>query len=161
GEICSKNGKAYGHGDISVENALKVSCNDVFAKVGAKIGYDKMVRYMEKMGLFKPVFNLKGENRNEASGVKPTEENSMNNISIGQTIMVTPVQMAGLYNTVVNNGIYIKPTIVESIIDNNDNVVKEFKEKSTRIFSETAAKISQETMSKVIWEGSGFEAKVE
>lgn len=161
GEICSKNGKAYGHGDISVEDALKVSCNDVFAKVGAKIGYDKMMAYMEKMGLFKPVFNLKGENRNEASGVKPTEENSMNNISIGQTIMVTPVQMVGLYNTVVNNGVYIKPTIVESIIDNNDNVVKEFKEKSARVFSETAAKISQETMSKVIWEGSGFEAKVE
>lgn len=161
GEICSKDGKPYGHGDLSVEDALKVSCNDVFAKVGAKVGYDEMMTYLEKMGLFESVLNIKGENRNEASGVKPTVENSMNNISIGQTIMVTPVQMAGLYNTVVNDGVYIKPTIVESIVDDNDNIIKEFKEDQVRVFSQTAARLAQETMSKVIWEGSGFEAKVE
>lgn len=161
GEICQKDGKPYGHGDLSVEDALKVSCNDIFAKVGMKIGYNDMMTYLEKMGLFKPVLNIKGENKNEAFGVKPTIENSMNNISIGQTIMVTPIQMVGLYNTVVNDGVYIKPTIVESIVDNKDNVVKEFKGEEKRIFSETAARLSQETMSKVIWEGSGFEAKVE
>ncbi len=161
GEICSKNGKSYAHGMLSVEDALKVSCNDVFAKVGGNIGYSNMIEYLSKMGLFKPVLNLKGENRNEASGVKPTFENSMNNISIGQTIMVTPIQMAGLYNTVANDGVYIKPTIVEAIIDDDDNIVKEFKEEEKRIFSETASKLTQETMSKVIWEGSGFEAKVE
>ena len=161
GEICSKNGEPYAHGLLSVEDALKVSCNDVFAKVGLEIGYSDMIDYLTKMGLFQPVLNLKGENRNEASGVKPTLENSMNNISIGQTVVVTPVQMAGLYNTVANNGVYIKPTIIEAIVDDNDNVVKEFKESETRVFSETAAKLTQETMSKVIWEGSGFEAKVE
>ncbi|MGG7144936.1 penicillin-binding transpeptidase domain-containing protein [Clostridium nigeriense] len=161
GEICTKDGKPYAHGLLSVEDALKVSCNDVFAKVGTEIGYSDMMDYLSNMGLFKPVLNIKGENRNEASGVKPTLENSMNNISIGQTVVVTPVQMAGLYNTVVNDGIYIKPSIVEEIVGDNDEVVDEFKGNETRIFSETAARLTQETMSKVIWEGSGFEAKVE
>lgn len=161
GEICSKDGKPYAHGDLSVEDALKISCNDVFAKVGQKVGYNEMMTYLEKMGLFKPVLNIKGDNRNEAFGVKPTIENSMNNISIGQTIMVTPIQMAGLYNTVVNDGVYIKPTIVEEIVDENDNVIKEFKEEQIRVLSQTSARLAQETMSKVIWEGSGFEAKVE
>ncbi|WP_459836546.1 penicillin-binding transpeptidase domain-containing protein [Clostridium carnis] len=160
GVICSKNGKPYSHGALSIEGALKVSCNDIFAKVGALIGYDRMMNYLEKMGLFKPVLNLKGENRTEAKGVKPTPEDSMNNISIGQTVMVTPVQMAGLYNTVVNDGVYIKPNIIESIVDDNDNILKEIKNEQVRVFSQTAAKISQDTMSKVIWEGSGFEAKV-
>lgn len=161
GEICMKDGKPYGHGALSVEDALKVSCNDVFAKVGNKIGYSYMMDYLNNMGLFKPVLNLKGDNRNEASGVKPTLENSMNNIAIGQTIMVTPIQMAGLYNTIINNGIYNKPTIVEAIVDDNNNVIEEFNSKGNRIFSETAAKLTKETMTKVIWEGSGFEAKVE
>ena len=156
GEICT-----HTHGLLSVEDALKVSCNDIFAKIGGDIGYNDMVDYLSKMGLFKPVINLKGENRNEASGIKPTLENSMNNISIGQTIMVTPVQMAALYNTVVNDGVYIKPTIVEAIIDENDELVKDFTESENRIFSETAAKLAQESMIKVIWEGSGFEAKVD
>lgn len=161
GEICMKDGKPYSHGTLSVEDALKVSCNDVFAKVGNKIGYSDMIDYLNNMGLFEPVLNLKGDNRNEALGVKPTLENSMNNIAIGQTIMVTPIQMVGLYNTVINNGIYNKPTIVEAIVDDNNNVIEEFNSKETRIFSETASKLTKETMSKVIWEGSGFEAKVE
>lgn len=162
GEICMKDGKPYSHGTLSVEDALKVSCNDVFAKVGNKIGYSNMMDYLNNMRLFEPVLNLKGDNRNEASGVKPTLENSMNNIAIGQTVMVTPIQMAGLYNTVINNGIYNKPTIVEAIVDDyNNNVIEEFNSKETRIFSETASKLTKETMSKVIWEGSGFEAKVE
>ncbi|NLL30994.1 MAG: penicillin-binding protein 2, partial [Clostridiales bacterium] len=146
---------------LSVEDALKISCNDVFAKVGNIIGYDEMMKYLENMGLFKTVLNLKGDNRNEAAGSKPSVEDSMNNISIGQTTIVTPIQMAGLYNTIVNDGIYIKPTIVEAIIDNEDNIIKEFKEKETRIFSETAAKLAQNSLQKVISEGSGFEAKVE
>lgn len=161
GEICTKDGKPYSHGLLSVEDALKVSCNDVFAKVGGEIGYSDMIDYLSKMGLFKPVINLQGENRNEAKGVKPTLENGMNNISIGQTIMVTPVQMAGLYNTVVNDGVYIKPSIVEAIVDDNDKELEVFNESENRIFSETAAKLAQESMSKVIWEGSGFEAKVD
>ncbi|MFU7516201.1 penicillin-binding transpeptidase domain-containing protein [Clostridium sp. HCS.1] len=161
GEICTKDGKPYSHGLLSVEDALKVSCNDVFAKVGGEIGYSDMMDYLSKMGLFKPVINLQGENRNEAKGVKPTLENGMNNISIGQTIMVTPVQMAGLYNTVVNDGVYIKPSIVEAIVDDNDKELEVFNESENRIFSETAAKLAQESMSKVIWEGSGFEAKVD
>ena len=160
GEICQKNGKPHGHGPLSVEDALKISCNDVFAKVGNIIGYDEMMKYLENMGLFKTVLNLKGDNRNEVAGSKPSVEDSMNNISIGQTTIVTPIQMAGLYNTIVNDGIYIKPTIVEAIIDNEDNIIKEFKEKKQE-FLVKQQQISSELLTKVISEGSGFEAKVE
>lgn len=161
GNICSKNGKPYGHGLISVEEALKVSCNDVFAQVGQKIGYEDMMKYLDKMNLFKQVLGINGENRIEASGVRPKEEDSMNNISIGQITLVTPIQMAGLYNTIANNGVYIKPSILEAIVDNDGNVIEEFKEDEVRVFSETAAKLTKENMAKVIFEGSGYEAKVE
>ena len=161
GNICSKDGKPYGHGLLSVEDALKISCNDIFAQVGQKIGYQDMMKYLDKMNFFKPVLGLKGENRTEASGVRPKEEDSMNNISIGQITLVTPLQMAGLYNTVANNGVYIKPSILEAIVDDDGNIIEEFKENEVRVFSETAAKLAKENMRKVIFEGSGYEAKVE
>lgn len=161
GAICSKDGKPYGHGNLSVEDAIKISCNDVTAKVGKLAGYDEIMAYSEKMGLFKSVLNIKGENTNEATGMKPSKEAGINNISIGQTILVTPVQMAGVYNTIANDGVYVKPTLVEEILDKNDNVVKKFENEPERVFSQTTAKITQETLGKVIWEGSGFEAKVE
>ena len=156
GNICTKV-----HGVLSVEDALKISCNDVFAKVGQKIGYEDMMKYLEKMNFFKPVLGLKGENRTEASGVKPKEEDSMNNISIGQITLVTPLQMASAYNTIANDGVYIKPSILEAIVDDDGNIIEEFKEDEVRVFSETAAKLAKENMTKVIFEGSGYEAKVE
>lgn len=161
GNICSKNGKPYGHGLLSVEDALKISCNDVFAQVGQKIGYQDMMKYLDKMNFFKPVLGLKGENRTEASGVRPKEEDSMNNISIGQITLVTPLQMAGLYNTIANDGVYVKPSILEAIVDDDGNTIEQFKANEVRVFSETAAKLAKENMSKVIFEGSGYEAKVE
>lgn len=156
GNICTKE-----HGWLSVEDALKISCNDVFAQVGQKIGYQDMMKYLDKMNFFKPVLGLKGENRTEASGVRPKEEGSMNNISIGQITLVTPLQMAGLYNTIANNGVYVKPTILEAIVDDDGNTIEQFKENEVRVFSETAAKLAKENMRKVIFEGSGYEAKVE
>lgn len=161
GEICSKDGKPYGHGNLSVEDAIKISCNDVTAQVGGLAGYEKLMEYSEKMGLFESVLNIQGENRNEATGIKPKKEDGVNNISIGQTILVTPLQMAGVYNTIANDGVYIKPTLVEEIIDKDDNTVYKFENEPVRVFSQTTAKITQETLGKVIWEGSGFEAKVE
>lgn len=161
GEICTKDGKPYGHGNLSVEDAIKISCNDITAKVGRLVGYEKIMEYSEKMGLFNRVLNIQGENRNEATGVKPDKDAGINNISIGQTIMITPLQMAGVYNTIANDGLYVKQTLVEEIIDKDDKTVKKFENEPIRVFSQTAAKITQETLGKVIWEGSGFEAKVE
>lgn len=160
GDICTKDGKPYGHGNLSVEDAVKISCNDIIAKVGELVGYEKIMEYGVKMGLFDRVLNIQGNGRNEAIGVKPEKSDGVSNISIGQTIMVTPIQMAGVYNTIANDGLYIKPTLVEEIIDKDDNTVKKFENETVRVFSETAAKITQDTLRKVIWEGSGFEAKV-
>lgn len=160
GEICNKNGEPYAHGTLSVESAIKISCNDITSKVGRLVGYDEIMKYSEKMGLFSRVLNIQGENSNEATGVKPSIDEGINNISIGQTIMVTPLQMAGVYNTIANDGVYVKQTLVEDILDKDNNVIKEFKNEPMRVFSKTTAKITQETLQKVIWEGSGYEAKV-
>ncbi len=85
------------------------------------------MEYSEKMGLFNRVLNIQGENRNEAAGIKPPKEAGINNISIGQTIMVTPLQMAGVYNTIANDGVYVKQTLVEEIVNKDGKTVKKFK----------------------------------
>ncbi len=255
GKICTKLGEQYAHGDLTVDEALQVSCNDIFAKVGelsgyenmieyteklglyqkilglsgenltvdealqvscndifAKVGelsgYENMIEYTEKLGLYQKILGLSGENKEEAAGVKATYEDGVSNFSIGQCVTVTPLQIAGAINAVVNDGVYIKPTIIDSIIDNDDNEVEhiEVEGKSVtvtplqiagainavvndgvyikptiidsiidnddnevehievegkRVFSETTAKIVQDSMTNVIWKGTGYEAKVE
>lgn len=161
GDICTKNGEAYGHGTLTVQEALNVSCNEVFAQIGTIVGYDKMMEYCKNLGLFSNVLNLQGERKNEAIGTMPKSSDSMNNISIGQVSTVTPLQMAGVMGTIANDGIYTKPTIVEEIVDKDDNVVKKYEGEQRRVFSETTAKIVQQSMREVISMGSAYEAKVD
>lgn len=155
GKICKEK-----HGNLTIEQAFEKSCNDIFAEIGAKVGYEKLMKYSEAQGLYNSILNFKDENREEAKGVKPEKEAGLNNISIGQCMNVTPVQMLGAINTIVNNGIYEKPYIVEGIVDKDDNVVKEFKAEKKKIYSETSAKLIKNSMRQVVIKGTGIKAYI-
>jgi len=150
--------KAYGK--LSVEQAFEKSCNDIFAEIGSMVGYEKLMEYSKALGLYDRVLNFEGGNTNEAKGVKPSEEAGLNNISIGQCMNVTPVQMLGAINTITNNGVYEKPYIVEGILDKDDNMVKEFKTDEKRIYSETTAKLIKNAMRQVVIKGTGVKAYI-
>lgn len=149
------------HGSISVENAFEISCNDIFGQIGAKIGYDKIMEYSKKLGLYDRVLRLKDLDKNEAVGLMPNQEAGLNNISIGQCMNVTPLQMAGAINTIVNNGVYIRPFIVESILDKDNNVIKRMDTEKFRVYSETTSKIVKNAMRNVVLKGTGTRAAVQ
>lgn len=150
--------KAYGK--LSVEQAFEKSCNDIFAEIGSMVGYEKLMEYSEAQGLYGRVLGIEGGNKNEAQGVKPSEDAGINNISIGQCMNVTPVQMLGAINTITNNGVYEKPYIVESILDKDENTVKKFDTDKIRIYSETTAKLIKNSMKQVVIKGTGVKAYI-
>lgn len=148
-------------GRLTVEEAFEKSSNDVFAQIGSKVGYDKLMEYSKSQGLFNRVLDLEGNNKNEAKGIMPTEDLGINNISIGQCMNVTPIQMIGAINTVINNGIYVKPYIIEDILDKDDNVVHEFKTEERKVYSETTAKLIKNAMKQVVNKGTGIKAHID
>ena len=74
---------------------------------------------------------------------------------------VSPIQMLGAINTFVNDGIYVKPYIIEGILDNDDKVVKEYETKKERIFTQTTSKIVKNGMKEVVLNGTGVNAFVQ
>ncbi|WP_310937521.1 penicillin-binding transpeptidase domain-containing protein [Clostridium sp. SHJSY1] len=156
GHICKT-----AHGNLTLQDALVKSCNDCIAKVGNELGYDKIMEYSKKMGLFSRVLNIEGDGRNEAEGEIPKEEAGLNNISIGQCLTVSPLQILGATNTIVNNGVYVKPYIIESTVDNEDNVIEEFETEKHKVYSETTSKLMQKAMVEVVNRGTGVNAKVD
>lgn len=156
GKMCERGS----HGTITVREGLIKSCNEVFGVIGAKVGYDDLMEYSEKMGLYKSVLNLKGEGKNETEGVKPLKSESMSLISIGQSMNTSPIQMLGAINTFVNNGIYVKPYILEEIQDSNDETVKKYTTEKEKIFTETTSKIVKNGMVEVVNSGTGKSASV-
>ncbi|AOR24911.1 peptidoglycan D,D-transpeptidase FtsI family protein [Clostridium taeniosporum] len=157
---CNSNICRVNHGTLTVRNALVKSCNDIFGKIGSLVGYDKLMEYSKKQGLYSRVLNLEGENKNETSGIQPKEEAGMNNISIGQCMNVSPIQMLGAVNTIVNNGVYVKPYLVESILDKDDNAVKEFKSDRKKIYSEITSRLVKDAMKEVVLKGTGIKAYI-
>ena len=161
GVICSNGGKSYAHGNLTVNQAFEVSCNDVFAKIGQLIGYEKMLKYTTNLGLYNKVLGLAGENREEAVGVMPKPSDGISNFAIGQCVTVTPLQISGAINAVVNDGIYIKPSLIEAIVDEDNNVIENIQNEQNRIFTSTTSKLVKNSMHDVIWQGTGSAAKIE
>lgn len=156
GRIC----KSGAHGNLTLESALIISCNDCFAKVGEKLGYNNILKYAKDSGLFSKVLDISGEGTNETIGSEPDIEAGIDNISIGQCLTVSPIQMLGATNAIVNNGIYIKPYIIDSIVDDDVNEEEAITTESHRVYSETTSKLVKRSMIEVVNKGTGINAKL-
>lgn len=125
------------HGTIGFYDAVKSSCNTYFQKMAARVGEDGMI----EMGLAygfgqKTGIDLPGEN----SGLLPTPEwKAQNNtgwesewhiydtyyMSMGQGATVdTVIQLACYVATIANRGERMEPYLVQSILDDDGNVLK-------------------------------------
>ena len=67
----------------------------------------------------------------------PKLTDGVSNFAIGQCVTVTPLQIAGAVNAIVNDGIYIKPSLIEAIVDDDNNVIENIQNEENRIFSST------------------------
>ncbi|GFZ31449.1 penicillin-binding protein [Clostridium zeae] len=159
GRYCFKDGKSYAHGTLSAHDAFLESCNTVFRKIGFKVGFIPLVDMAKKQGLFSKVLNLQYEGK----GVEPKEENGIGNVSMGQTLNVTPLQMAAVVATAANNGTYNKPYIIDEFVQNDGTVVKKFTPDAQQVIKPEIAKTVLDDMRGVVTEtkGTGYNARIE
>ncbi len=126
-----------GYGSIPLSSALELSANVFFYQMGIQLGIDRMARYARMMNLGKKTqIKLKGESQGLVPDsqwkqkVKKQAWYPGENLShaIGQGfLLVTPLQMAVLYNTIATAGKIVKPFVVKSIINTQNQSVKNFK----------------------------------
>ncbi|WP_329118512.1 peptidoglycan D,D-transpeptidase FtsI family protein [Streptomyces sp. NBC_01353] len=149
---------ASGCENASLNQALEVSCNSVFAKLGDDVGRDKMVETAEKFGFnaeqFTPV-------RSAASVYDKKSDRGGNALSsIGQfNTATTPLQMAMVTAAIANDGKLMKPYMIDKLESPNVDVIKqnEPEEMSRPVSAETAQKL-QQMMENVVSNGTGGKA---
>ena len=148
----------------TIDEAYIASSNKAFSKIGLKVGVDNMYRMAKLQGLFDPVLGLQNEaiGTMEGYGEKKNIE-IVTNTSIGQTTRTTPLGALAIANTVVNNGIYVKPQIIDSVIQNDGTIVEQFTTENNRVISEYTASVLKDAMLSVVNTdlGTGGNAKVE
>lgn len=158
GVICSKDKV---HGSLSVSDAMKVSCNDIIAKLGEMVGKEELIDFAKKQGIFNQVLGLDNQTGMESTGYLPPEGASAGIISMGQSFQSTLLQMVGTITTVVNNGEYIKPYIVDSFQNNKDEQIKVGKTEKNKVISKTIAENLKMMLKGTVAKGTAQIAKID
>lgn len=115
-------------GLINIRSCIRTSQNIPMVKIMAELTPKKSVEYLEKMG----ITTLGNETLPLAIG--------------GMNIGITPLEMAGAYAAIANDGVYTKPTFYTKVVDNNGNTVLTPNQPKTKVISEQNAYISRSIM---------------
>lgn len=151
-----------GYGKISAARVFEVSSNVGIVKL-IREHYDnnpqKFYDKIEKFGFTKPIgFQIKGEGMPYIPN--PKDKNRWNKISLewmswGYGISVTPMQTLMFYNAVANNGVMVKPRFVKEL-RRQDKTVKKFTTEvvNSKIASDETLKKVRKVMENVVIKGT-------
>ncbi|GAA3200698.1 MULTISPECIES: peptidoglycan D,D-transpeptidase FtsI family protein [Streptomyces] len=146
--------------DASLREALRVSCNTVFGKIGSDLGNDKMLEMAKKFGFTEEQFTPVRSSASVFSEDMAPSEVALS--SIGQfNTAATPLQMAMVSAAVANNGTLMKPYMVDELqAPSLDTVEKTDPEEMSRPMSAKNAQILQSMMETVVEKGTGTNARI-
>ncbi|MES2464245.1 MAG: penicillin-binding transpeptidase domain-containing protein [Armatimonadota bacterium] len=108
-------GCAHGskHGNESLDDVIKNSCNIATAQMGFKLGSETLHHYERLFGFGdKTGSGLPGESRGMLTSAENWSDIQLANVAFGQGISVTPLQIAAAYAAIANDGVYLQPRIV-------------------------------------------------
>lgn len=150
------------HGQESLGDVLKNSCNDGLMQIGFQMTIPKFIEYQSLFNFGKQTgIDLP----NEAAGSVYTRER-MNEVELatctfGQGFTCTMVQEIAAFSAVINGGKYYQPHVVDRILDEDGNVVKDNSELLLKqvVSSEVSEKL-RGYLETAVQEGTGRKAQV-
>lgn len=154
--------KGHAQGTISVSEVLAFSSNIGTSKIALMMGDDKLKNGLLSFGFGeKSGVDLPGE----AKGITvklPWNDHLIANVSFGQGITVTPLQLANAYAAIANGGVLNTPYIVESIKDAETGEAQITEPHQIRrvVSADTAAKMRLMLVGVTSEKGTGVSAQV-
>lgn len=152
-----------GHGACNAAKTLKYSCNMAAARIGLKLGKERLYKYESAFGLYeRPGSGLPGEAFGLRDRWQDWPDIRVANIGFGQGIAVSPMQLTKAYCAVANGGMMMQPYIVQEIIglDGKPEVVNAPKVLRRVISQGTATEVSR-MLCGVVSGGTGKTARVD
>jgi cell division protein FtsI (penicillin-binding protein 3) len=143
-------------GDIIAE-----SSNIGSSLVADRVGSDAMAGAFARFGFGEPTgVGFPGE----AAGLMPPpgewSDLTRATVSYGAGVAVTPMQMASVYATVANGGVWVQPRLVRGIVD-TDGTVREADPSATRrVIRHETADLLTRMLAYVVQDGTGENAQI-
>jgi peptidoglycan glycosyltransferase len=155
-------------GPVSLTFALTQSVNTVFGQIGEDLGGKTMRKYMRRFGFdAQPPIDLPSDQiaasgeRYKGRVVSPTSKVvDVGRMAIGQDkLLVTPLQMASVAQTIGNGGVRMEPYLVEKGFDADGRTTIDHEPKEAeRVLSGSSARALTAMMKQVVKEGTGTAA---
>ena len=146
---------------MTLADILAYSSNIGTIRVAEVLGKDRLAAYLHRFGLG----SVTGVGfPQEAAGILPPVDQwsgtSIGSIPIGQGIAVTPLQMACVYATIANDGVWVQPSLVRGFVG-PDGVFRAAPAPVTRdvISPATAAEVTQ-MLAYAVDVGTGTQAQI-
>lgn len=150
------------YGILTMPQVLTKSSNVGTIKIGYRVGAERLHDYVRRFGFgAKTGVNLPGEIRGLVRPVERWSDASLASLSMGQEIGVTAAQMAGLFGTIANGGVRVRPRIVRAIRESGAQEVPLERPPAERVISEDTAATMQAILEQVVQHGTGRLAQIE
>jgi cell division protein FtsI/penicillin-binding protein 2 len=149
-------------GDLSIRDILVKSSNIGMAKIGQRVGKEKLYKGLKLFGFSKRTgIDLPGEDYGLMYPVAKWTRSSVTRIPFGHEVAATALQIARAYCILANGGRLVKPFVVRAIVD-NDGKARQLRGRGSLtghiIKSQVADWIVREALTGVVTEGTGKKA---
>ncbi|WP_242826986.1 peptidoglycan D,D-transpeptidase FtsI family protein [Butyrivibrio sp. MC2013] len=145
------------HGNVDFYGSFAQSCNSSFANMGLELDQKKFSSTLDKLlfGHELPTELPSAVSRAEASKGLSVHDRMQLSIGQGKTL-VTPLHMNMITMAIANDGLLMKPYLVELVKTSDGHVLENTEPKEYgRLMSQEEADILTEMMTKVVEEGTG------
>ncbi len=132
--------KAFG--TLSLEQVLSKSSNIGAFKIGRSVNSKRFMKYLKAFGfLEKTGIQLSGEQQGLLAD--PDNKVDFSRMTYGYGVAVTPLQVASAYAAIANDGVLMKPRLVQALLANDGTVVKSYEPDEVRrvVSANTARKL--------------------
>ena len=145
------------HGELNLEESFARSCNSSFVNIGLSLSRNRWADTMEDLYFNRPIPTDIVVNTSSAYiGAGSTDYDIMQtSIGQGKTVM-TPLHLNMITQAIANNGVMMKPYIIEKIVDDDGNIVRDFEPESIgQVMSADEAAYLTDLMMAVVEYGTG------
>ncbi|MCE9610124.1 MAG: penicillin-binding protein 2 [Chthoniobacter sp.] len=117
----------HAYATLSVNDVLVHSSNIGVAKLASNLGDDRFYEYIHRFGFGDQTgIALPGEIKGKVFPPYEWSKISITRIPMGHEVTATPIQIATAICVIANGGMLMTPQVIQSVADENGNIVKSY-----------------------------------
>jgi cell division protein FtsI (penicillin-binding protein 3) len=151
----------HGVQEMTLADIVAQSSNIGSAIVAERVGSADLASVLARFGYGRPTgIGFPGETGGVVPELRNWTDITRTTVSYGQGISMTPLQMAAVYATVANGGIWVQPTLVRGTSGPDGRLQEPSRDERRRVLSEETATMLTRMLASVVSTGTGGAAEI-